>query len=264
MKPEFFDIHSHIQFPEFDSDRDAVISRLREQNTWTITVGTDKESSQKAVESTRLFPGIFASIGHHPTDNSKDEFDTSFFSQLAQDPKTVAIGECGLDYFRAKDGSQTEKSRQKKIFEGHIELSIASGKPLMIHCRDAYEDVLDILELKHKEVGNKLRGNVHFFAGNTDIARRFLSLGFTCSFTGVITFTSDYDEVISYIPLGSILSETDSPFVAPVPFRGKRCEPSFVVEVVKRISQIKNISFDEAKKALVENAFRVFPFSPLE
>ncbi|MDP2705252.1 MAG: TatD family hydrolase [Patescibacteria group bacterium] len=263
MRPDFFDIHSHIQLPEFDSDRDAVIQRLREQNTWTITVGTDKESSKKAVESTQLFSGIFAAIGQHPTDDSEAIFDESFYSQLATDPKTVAIGECGLDYFRAKDDSREEKKRQKEIFESHIELSLTHNKPLMVHCRDAYEDVLDILELRHKEAGGNLKGNVHFFAGNVDIARRFLSIGFTCSFTGVITFTPDYDEVISYIPLESILSETDSPFVAPVPFRGKRCEPSFVSYVVERISQIKNISLDEAKKAMVDNAFRVFPLSSL-
>lgn len=264
MRPEFFDVHSHIQFPEFDSDRDAVINRLREQNTWTITVGTDKESSKKAIESTKLFEGIFASVGQHPTDDSQAVFDAPFFSQLAQDPKVVSIGECGLDYYRAKDGSEEEKKRQKEIFESHIEISLTHDKPLMIHCRNAYEDVLLILESIHKEAGDALKGNVHFFAGNIDIARRFLSLGFSLSFAGVITFTSDYDEVISYTPLKSLLSETDSPFVAPVPFRGKRNEPSYVSYVAKRISEIKNVPLDAVKKSLIENTYRVFPFPPVK
>jgi TatD DNase family protein len=131
----------------------------------------------------------------------------------------------------------------------------------MLHCRDSYDDVLDILERYHKDAGNTLRGNAHFFAGNIDQAKRFLDLGFTMSFTGVITFTSDYDEVISYVPLDSIHAETDSPFVAPVPYRGTRNNPAYVTEVVSRMAIIKHMEEESLCKALISNASRLFGVS---
>ncbi len=256
--PDFFDVHSHIHSREFDLDRTDVISRLKKENVWTITVGTDKESSIEAVEATELYEGIFASIGQHPTDNTEENFDSSFYVSLIANPKVLAIGECGLDYYRSKDNSEQEKLRQKKIFESQIIFALENNKPLMLHCRDAYEDVLLILESYKKGAGDKLRGNVHFFAGNVSIAERFLSLGFTLSFTGVLTFTHDYDEVVSYIPLESILSETDCPFVAPVPFRSKRNEPAYISHIVRKIAEIKQVPFETVKEAMVKNSLTLF------
>jgi len=134
----------------------------------------------------------------------------------------------------------------------------------MLHIRpskksqDAYLDAIGILESYKKEAGEKLRGNVHFFAGNTGVAEKFLDLGFTMSFTGVITFTHDYDEVIRYIPQNSIMSETDAPFVAPMPHRGRRNEPVYVEEIVKAISRIRAEDFDTVRETLKNNAIRVF------
>ena len=164
---------------------------------------------------------------------------------------------------------EEEKIRQKKIFRDQIEFALEHDLPLMLHCRpseatmDSYLDVLEILEgyeakARSSKKNRSPRGDVHFFVGNVEIAQRFLTLGFTLSFTGVITFTSDYDEVIRSIPLDMILSETDSPFVSPVPYRGVRNEPAYVVEVVKQIAHIRGEEYEKVREALVLNAKRMF------
>jgi TatD DNase family protein len=191
------------------------------------------------------------------------------FSGLAKHPKVVAIGECGLDYFSWTPGVHESeideiKKVQKKVFEEQIELSLKVGKPLMLHIRsskgsqDAYNDGLEILESYAKKYGDKLRGNAHFFAGHLEILKRFLALGFTVSFTGVLTFTHDYDELVRYAPLNMIMSETDAPYVAPVPHRGKRNSPLFVPEIVSAIASIRSADSVLVKKTLVENAMRNF------
>lgn len=252
----YIDIHCHLSFPDYDSDRAEILRRMKEEEVEAITVGTDLESSKRVVEIAEANEGIWATIGIHPHEVSKAAFDTLEFERLIRSLKIVAIGECGLDYFKIE--SEEEKIKQKELFESQIRFAINHDKPLMLHIRNAYDDSLVILENYKKEVGEKLRGNVHFFAGNIEIAKKFLDLGFTMSFTGVITFTHDYDEVIKYLPLESIMSETDAPFVAPVPYRGKRNEPLFVVEVVKKIAEIKGIETEETKKVLIENAKKMF------
>jgi len=205
--------------------------------------------------------GFFATIGQHPSDNRKEEFKIENYKKLITHPKVVGVGECGLEYFRMPKGvlPEEEKKRQKNLFEAQIQLALDNDKPLMLHCRpspgsmDAYEDVLTIL----KQFPS-VRGNVHFFVGNVAIAKQFLEFGFTFSFTGVITFTHDYDEVIRFLPLENIMSETDCPFVAPVPHRGKRNEPVYVIEVVKKIAEIRGEDFEKIRKQLVENTLRVF------
>jgi len=208
MIPKFFDTHSHIQFSQFDDDRNEVIERMCNENVAAFVVGTDKESSEKAVALASAHDNLYAIIGIHPTDQPKDKYEHTFLTGLAQNDKVVGIGECGLDYFRSRSNSEEEKQRQKKLFKNHIELALAVNLPLMLHCRpseasvDAYDDVLDILGEYIKEHGEKIRGNVHFFVGDLLIAKKFLEIGFTLSFTGVITFASNYDEVIKYTPVG--------------------------------------------------------------
>ena len=163
----------------------------------------------------------------------------------------MGIGECGLDYSR--NPSEEEKEKQKNYFLQQIELSIELNLPLMLHVRDAYRDVLDILTQYPKA-----RGNVHFFAGTVEIAQEFLDKGFTLSFTGVITFAREYEKLVKATPIDRILSETDCPYVTPMPYRGKRNEPFYVSEVVNKIALIKNENVEKVKKQLVENAFRVF------
>lgn len=283
--PKYIDIHSHVNFKAFDEDRDEVIKRALDNDTWQINVGTQIDTSKKAVEIAHKYKeGVYAIIGLHPIHTgasfhdekelgaggkeftSRGEvFNKDEYRDLLKDEKVVAIGECGLDYYHM-DHDSIEK--QKKAFIEQIELANEIGKPLMLHIRNgkelreanAYEDALIILK-KYSKVhpaNGGARGDVHFFAGNVKDAKAFVEYGFTLSFTGVITFTQDYDEVIKVTPLEMIMSETDSPYVSPVPYRGKRNEPLYVKEIVKKIALIKNLPEKEVAEALISNAKRVF------
>ena len=196
---------------------------------------------------------MFATVGLHPNDNKKEVFDHEAYKNLAlSSSRVVAIGECGLDYFRGAD--EAEKARQKDIFIKQIKLAKELNKPLMIHCREAFEDLIKILQ----EVGGGFSGVVHFFNGTTQNAKVLLDMGFYFSFGGVLTFTRDYDEQVKFIPLDKILLETDAPYVAPVPYRGKRNEPLYVVEVAKKIAEIKGATLEEVAHLTTNNALSVF------
>ena len=278
MKPRYIDIHSHVNFKAFDEDRAEVIKRALDNDTVVINVGTQLDTSRAAVELAEKYEeGVYAIIGLHPVHTSAsyhDEkelgeggkeftsrgevFDKEAYRELLKNPKVLGIGECGLDYYRL-DADSIEK--QKKAFIEQIELSNEFNKPLMLHIRnnpkdnthDAYADALDLLK-KYA----KVKGDVHFFAGNLAVAQSFVDFGFTISFTGVLTFTHDYDEVVKNIPLDMIMTETDSPYITPVPHRGKRNEPLHVQEVVKAIARIKNLPEDEVAAQILSNAKRVF------
>lgn len=257
MQLNYFDIHSHLESPKFDKDREDIISRMQDEGVFTITVGTDLENSKRAVRLSDKYENVFASIGLHPTD-MKEDFREKDYVGLVENSKTVAIGECGLEFFRLGENAEDEKKRQIDIFKKQIDFAVKYDKPLMIHCREAHIETIEILEEKKKQFGDKLKGNIHFFSGDVEIAKKYIELGFTISFAGVITFAKDYDEVIKEISLDKIMSETDSPYVAPVPYRGQRSEPIFVKEVVKRIAEIKGLDYEEVKKVVVENAIRIF------
>lgn len=249
-RPEYIDCHAHLNFPDYDQDRDQVIKNTKEQDTWVINIGTNQKTSGEVVELAKN-DGMYSIIGTHPTE--KEEFDEEFFRGLNNE-KVVGVGEVGLDYFRLDD-----KDRQQELFIKHIEFANSINKPLMLHIRpsregmESYKDSLKILKQYAK-----VPGNAHFFAGSKEDAKGFLDLGYNISFTGVITFTSDYDELVKYVPLESILSETDSPFVSPAPHRGKRNEPLYVKEVVQSLSRIKGMELEEVKEKVVENAFGFF------
>jgi TatD DNase family protein len=253
--PKYFDIHSHLNASQYDADREEVIQRLKDSETYTIVIGTDLESSKRAVELADKHEEIYACIGVHPVDDPTRVFEREEFERLVVHPKVVAIGECGLDFFHAE--KEVDYERQERLFLAQVDFAINHGKPIMIHARNAYEELLHILEPLKQIHGEKLKGNVHFFAGSWEVAQRFIAIGFTLSFTGVITFTGDYDEVIKKAPLASILSETDAPYVAPVPYRGKRNEPSYVSEVAKRIAGIREEDLEDVREALVENGLRM-------
>lgn len=256
---QYFDAHSHINDPRFDADLDDVLVRMKESGVASLVVGTEKHLSLRAVELAREHDTLFACVGLHPTDVRDEKFDEAFYRTLANDPRTLAIGECGLDYFRLnEEGRKAEIQRQSVIFENQIELAVSLNKPLMIHCRNAHSDMLAILSSKKNEYGDTLRGNIHFFSEGPETAKKYFDLDFTISFTGVITFARDYDETIQYAPLDLILSETDCPYVAPIPYRGKRNEPTYVVEVVKKIAEIREGDFENVREQLVKNALRVF------
>lgn len=265
MTFEYIDIHSHLYFPDFDKDREEEIEKMQNAKIATIIIGTDYDSSCASLALAEKYQNVFACIGQHPGDLNRDSVYDERLEQLADNKNVVAIGECGLDYFRMKGQEADLKMIQKTVFEYHIDLALTLDLPLMLHIRsskgtqDAYDDALDILEHHAKINGGKLRGNAHFFAGDLNTLKRLQEIGFTVSFTGVITFTNDYDELIKTAPLAMIMAETDAPFVAPIPHRGKRSSPIYVKEVVKKIAEIRNESETTVKKALIHNTLRQFP-----
>jgi len=335
---KYIDIHGHINFPDYDADREEVIARAAEAGVGMIVVGTDIESSKKAIELAETHENIWATVGVHPTeivesqenkeqrveskyeekieiDNRNREEalarnDSSAATQdekrllqgdtlgfpkgatlsksralalvggagqesdpehdifedllnLALNPKVVAIGECGLDYFHSKE---SDIPAQIEAFEKHIKIANEVKKPLMLHVRsgkkiefpgNAYEDALNILKKSAK-----VPFNFHFFAGSVEDMKVIFDQGGTVSFTGVLTFTNDYDELVKSAPLERIMSETDCPYVAPVPYRGKRSEPIHVIEVAKAIARIRGEDEEDVRAALLDNAYRFFCRGP--
>jgi TatD DNase family protein len=259
---QYFDAHCHVQFSGYDEDRDDVLASMRDSAVGGLVVGTDLESSRKALELVQGSDTLWASIGLHP--NSAHEWeDADAYRALANDPKVVAIGECGLDNFRPEDPNAT-KSKQREVFEAHIQLAIETGKPLVVHARpskgtmDSYLDALDLLTSYKREHGDRLRGDMHFFVGDVETARGFIELDFTLSYTAVLTFARDYDDVVRYAPLTHLLSETDSPYVAPAPNRGKRNEPTAVIKVVEAIADIRREDSEAVRVHILENTRKLF------
>lgn len=246
MNPKLVDIHAHLNFPDFDSDRDEVVRRALDEGIEIIDIGCDLKNFKKAVAIAEKYKGVFACIGLHPEEEVEKL--PNDLKKLAKHPKVVAIGECGID----KKVQNFNIKNQIDIFEQQIELAKELDKPLMIHCRNAHEEVLEILK-KYNHYGN-----IHFFSGTWQEAEQYFDLGFKISFTGVITFARDYDEVIRKAPLDKIMIETDAPFVAPVPYRGQRCEPLYVAEIAKKIAEIKGVSYEKVAQATTENALRFF------
>ena len=290
--PKYIDIHAHINFKAFKDDADEVIRRALDGDTWFFNVGSQYTTSKRAIEIAHKYPeGVYAIVGLHPVhleESFHDEEETGpsfaeatggqgakgFFShaeifdkekylELARDPKVVAIGECGLDYYHLNPESI---EKQKKVFIEQIELANEVGKPLMLHIRNnptdnIYNAYADVAELMKKYA--KVSGVSHFFAGSVEDMKRFVEMGVYVSFAGPITYKPkpeicDYIGVIKETPLEFILTDTDSPYVAPVPHRGKRNEPVYVSEIVKKIAEIKNLPEEEVASAIVANAKRLF------
>lgn len=254
---KYFDAHCHVQFPQYDEDRKAVLARMQEAEIGGMLVGTNLASTEAALE---LADGktLFASVGLHPNHAEDEAFDEGRMSALAEDPRVRALGECGLDFFRPEDAAAA-RAKQEEVFRAHIRIAKETEKPMMIHARpskgtdDAYEAALALLA----EVPG-VRANFHFFVGSPSMGKRIAELGHTCSFTAVLTFTSDYDELIRTLPLENIITETDAPYAAPAGNRGKRNEPTAVIEVVKAIARIRGEEEEAVQEAVLRNAIRVF------
>lgn len=282
--PKYIDIHAHTNFKAFEEDRDEVIRRALENDTWLINVGSQFSTSKRAVLIADGYEkGVYAVVGLHPIhlgesyhDDSEiggkgfmsraEEFNENDYRELLKNPKVVGIGECGLDYFHC-DKNSIEK--QKEVFIKQIKLANEVNKPLMLHIRNnsdkensnnmnAYADVVEILE-KY----SKVKAVSHFFAGSVDDMKRFIEIGIYISFAGPITYKPnlnicDYEGVIKETPLDMILADTDSPYVAPVPHRGERNEPLYVKDIVSKIAQIKGLSLEEVASQIVLNAKHLF------
>ena len=271
MELKYIDIHSHLDFADYGGDQKEIIKKMKDLGIFTISIGTGVESSKEAVKLAEENENIYACIGNHPDDELGEVFDERDYEELVKNSKVVAIGECGLDYFRISKLDLDKFEELKKIqinqFKKQIEFAIKYNKPLMLHIRDgvvsseAYSDAYNILKgfSPGLSSGNsKIQGNIHFYAGTLDWAKKFIELGLTISFTGVITFARSYDEVIKNIPLDKIHAETDSPFVAPIPYRGKRNEPNYVIEVYKKIAELKGEELETVRRQLILNFYNVF------
>jgi len=284
---QYWDAHTHAQFPAYDDDRDAVLVRARDAGVRMVNVGTTAKTSKAAVALARSYPELcYAAIGVHPSHASVSEyvdpseqavqappsglqargvggeaetFDEVFYGKLAVEKSVVAIGECGLDYFRVND--EATKQKQRDLFIAHLKFAHDVKKPLMIHCRAAFPDLLKLLTLHYQLLTEGNPGIIHFFTGTEEEARDLLALGFSFTFGGVVTFVRDYDEVIKMLPPDRILSETDAPYVTPAPYRGKRNEPAYVVEVVRKLAELKEVSTEKMAAQVNENAARIFGIS---
>lgn len=271
----YFDAHTHLNFVAYDADRPESFARAAEAGVGVNIVGTQLDTSTAAVALAHQYADTWATIGLHPVHTTKSHhdtqelgeggkeftsrgevFDMATYEALGRDPKVVAIGECGLDYYR---NDESTKAVQKEAFVAQIELANKLGKPLMLHVRatqgtqNAYDDALELVKAHAR-----IAGDVHFFAGTWDTARKWLDAGFTLSFTGVVTFTHDYDEVVQNTPLDRILSETDAPYVTPAPHRGKRNESAYIPDIVRALARIRGENEELVREQILANVTRLF------
>ena len=278
----FFDSHTHLNLAAFDSDRDLILKRYLKEGIFLVNVGTCYQTSKKAIAIAETYPNCWASVGLHPAHtfpaplnqldkneisalNSDiqetlivEEFDGQFEDLLKTSKKIVAIGECGLDYSYLKNSSVGQQDEDKKLeereFRKQIKIAQKYNLPLILHLRDLYQEALAIL----KENNYSGKAVFHFFTGTIEQAQYILGQGFYLGFSGVITYGNKLDEIIKSVPLEKILIETDAPYVAPIPYRGKRNEPKYVQEVAKKIAAIKNLPPKEVEKQTFQNALRFF------
>lgn len=289
----FFDTHAHLNFNTFKNDTDKIIKECLDKDIWVVNIGSQYDTSKTAVEiADKYEKGIYASIGIHPIHLSQTELDEEeiYFKSREEKfnkekyrkllgEKVVAVGEIGLDYFHIppkRDFNEIKKI-QKTGFIAQLNFARETELPVVLHCRGtkdnpfgAYDEMIDIIAnfiVNSKELNSislqkdtGLKGVIHCFGANLEIAQKFINLGFYIGFTGIITFKNakELQRVVANIPLSKILTETDCPYLAPEPFRGKRNEPSYVEYVVKKIAEIKGLSFNEVQKVIFENSRRLF------
>lgn len=288
--PNFFDVHAHVQFASYQDDADEVIARAAKKNIYMIAPSSQNTTSERAVEYAEKYDGrIWAAIGLHPlhlkrmfVDPSEgegpafqtrgEEFDHDFYLKLAEHPKTVAIGECGLDYHPRLELTRAECDLQEVVFRQQIELALEVNKPIITHLRSgkvdgkrasANKDALKIIE---SFTGRGLRGLIHCYSGNAKQGHRYMDMGFFLSFTGLITYNAQWDELLTEMPLEFITTETDSPYLTPEPERSGekneegfvRNEPTGVIRVVEHIADVRGASVDEIAVQTFENAKKLF------
>jgi len=280
----FIDTHAHVNFAAFKDDAEEVIRRSLDNDTWMILVGAEFKTSNRALHYANKYEkGVYAAIGLHPIhleegqvdsqeeDNSYsfvpryEEFDYGSYEKLAKFEKVVAIGEIGLDYYHldpTKDVNAVKK-KQHEVFAQQLLLARSIDLPVIIHCRQAHDDLLEILQEFKKEYGHIIPtdrpwGVIHCFSGDEDLAWKYFRLGLLISFTGLITFSKQWDDLIRKIPLDKIMIETDTPYMTPEPYRGERNEPVLVQYVAKRIADIKSLKVEKVAETTTRTARELF------
>jgi TatD DNase family protein len=262
----FYDTHGHLDYPDYAQDLAEVVARARAAGIERmISIGTDLESSKRAIALSERFPAIYAVVGWHPGNVMEAPDDLREpLRELAKHPKVVAIGETGLDYHHlpgaeprgnpADDGPY--KAKQASLFKQHLEVAAESGLNCVIHQRDALEDTLSQLQPS----ADRVRGVFHCFVDNADTMRRIIAMNSLVSFTGIVTFKNaeSVRETVASTPLDKLMLETDCPYLAPVPYRGKRCEPAYVQEIAKTISGVKKCTPEELSEATCATALAFF------
>ena len=274
------DTHAHVNFKAFKDDGDEVIRRSLAADTWMILVGSEVKTSKRALEYANKYEkGIYAAVGLHPLHTHEqraegkdydfttreEEFSYDVYEKLAQFKKVVAVGEIGLDYYylAIKSDTAAVRQKQKEIFLRQLELAKNLKLPVIIHCRQAHDDMLEILKAFKKDYKDSLPkdkawGVMHCFSGDEELAWQYFNLGLNISFTGLITFSAQWDDLIRRLPSDKFMVETDCPYMAPEPWRGQRNEPLFVNKVAERIAEIKNLSFDRIAEISTNNARKFF------
>lgn len=258
------DSHCHLDFKDFE-DLDAVLDKARKAGVGRfLTIGVSKIEFTKVQSIAEKYDDVFFALGVHPHEAEKEGEDITpeELITLSQHPKVVAIGETGLDYFY----DHAPREAQQRNFRQHIRACIQTGLPLIVHTRDAEEDTISILSEERKGNEDKLTGVLHCFSSKKVMADYGLEIGFYVSFSGMLTFNKSQGirDIAADVPMDRLLVETDAPFLAPVPFRGKRCEPAHVVETAKCLATVKGVSFDDIEKATTENFYRLFPKAKME
>lgn len=250
-----FDTHAHLADPAFDADLAAVIESARREGVdHILSVGYDLHSCLRTCATAEKYPGLYAAIGLHPHEAGKSDKGLAEIAKLGSNPKVVAVGETGLDYFR----EYAPVEAQQLLFRRHIELARQLGKPLIIHTRDSFDDALKILL-----EGGYHSGVFHCYSGDAVFAQEVLDLGYYLSFSGSLTFTqSRLGAVLKMTPRERILIETDAPYLTPVPFRGKRNELAYVRLVAQRTGEILGMSLDEVDALTTANGCRLFGVGP--
>ena len=263
----FYDTHAHLDYPDYASDLLEVLARAKAAGIERIiSIGTDLESSRRAVELAERFAEVFAAVGWHPSHASAAPADVkSPLRELAVHPKVVAIGETGFDYHRlpsAQEGGtatedEADKKKQASIFLQQLELAAELGLNCVIHQRDSFEDTLNAM----RAFTGRVRGVFHCFSGDAASMRRVLDAGSLVSFTGIVTFKNGQNvrDSLAATPLHSFMLETDCPYLAPVPYRGKRCEPAYVREIAETVAAVKKCSMTELSAASCATAKAFFP-----
>ena len=256
-----FDSHCHLQFPQYDKDREEMINRALGEGVFMVCVGTDYETSKSGIELAKQYGGMWATVGLHPNDAVSIKYKVlsiKDYEDLLENEKVVAIGEVGLDYYRTPETGKQKK--QKEVFEQFIDLAIKTKKPMILHFRDSSKGSSgrvhkDALEMLPKDLNNAVS---HSFTGNIEEVKAYINRGMYIGFNGIITFARQYDEVVRYVPLENILLETDAPYLAPESYRGQRNESMYIKEVAQKVAELKQEPLEKVVKQTTENCKKLF------